>query len=308
MRRLGRAKPYKSKIPVICIGNFTMGGAGKTPSALYVAEILKQKGLTPAFLTRGYGGQIIGPHLVLPDQNTSEEVGDEPLLLARSAATVVSRNRAIGAQFIEALTDKPDIIIMDDGFQNPGLAKDLNIIVIDGATGVGNGKVFPSGPLRAPLSFQLKLADIIITIGGTPIHFADDKTPQYSANIVPDCSTEDLRDTPVIAYAGIARPSKFYRTLQDLGAIVQATHDFPDHHQFQEQDAVTLLNEAKTAAAQLITTEKDWVRLNSDEEPFAALKKHSRTIPIRLEFDATQKGQFFDLVWMYLSKETRGLQ
>ena len=163
-RRFRTARPYRSKLPVICVGNFTMGGAGKTPVALKLAALLQDRGLRPGFLTRGYGGSERGPYLVNAASDDAARVGDEPLLLAGAAPTVVSRDRPSGAKLLE--TAPVDTIIMDDGFQNPSLAKDFSLIVIDAAAGLGAARVFPLGPLRAPLAFQAGMADAILLLGG----------------------------------------------------------------------------------------------------------------------------------------------
>jgi tetraacyldisaccharide 4'-kinase len=163
-KRFRDAKPYRGKLPVICVGNFTMGGAGKTPVALRLAALLRDHGIRPGFLTRGYGGRERGPYLVNAASDGAARVGDEPLLLAEAAPTVVSRDRPSGARLLETLA--VDAIIMDDGFQNPSLAKDFSLIVIDAAAGLGSGRVFPLGPLRAPLAFQAGMADAILLLGG----------------------------------------------------------------------------------------------------------------------------------------------
>jgi tetraacyldisaccharide 4'-kinase len=162
-KRFRDAKPYRSKLPVICVGNFTMGGAGKTPVALKLAAALRDRGIRPGFLTRGYGGRERGPYLVNAASDGAARVGDEPLLLAEAAPTVVSRDRPAGARLLETLA--VDAIVMDDGFQNPSLAKDFSLIVIDAAAGLGSGRVFPLGPLRAPLAFQAGMADAILLLG-----------------------------------------------------------------------------------------------------------------------------------------------
>ncbi|MBI4723881.1 MAG: tetraacyldisaccharide 4'-kinase, partial [Rhodomicrobium sp.] len=162
-RRFRKASPYRSKLPVICVGNFTMGGAGKTPVALKLASLLHDLGRKPGFLTRGYGGRERGPHMVDGARDNAARVGDEPLLLAEAATTVVSRDRPGGARLLETLG--PDTIIMDDGFQNPSLKKDFSLIVIDAGSGIGSGRVFPLGPLRAPLAFQAGMADAILLLG-----------------------------------------------------------------------------------------------------------------------------------------------
>ena len=163
-KRFRDAKPYRGKLPVICVGNFTMGGAGKTPVALKLAALLRERGIKPGFLTRGYGGRERGPYLVNAASDGAARVGDEPLLLAEAAPTVVSRDRPAGARLLEALA--VDAIVMDDGFQNPSLAKDFSLIVIDAGAGLGSGRVFPLGPLRAPLAFQAGMADAILLLGG----------------------------------------------------------------------------------------------------------------------------------------------
>ena len=163
-KRFRDAKPYRCKLPVICVGNFTMGGAGKTPVALKLAALLRERGIRPGFLTRGYGGSERGPYLVNAASDGAARVGDEPLLLAEAAPTVVSRDRPAGARLLETLA--VDAIIMDDGFQNPSLAKDFSLVVIDAAAGLGSGRVFPLGPLRAPLAFQAGMADAILLLGG----------------------------------------------------------------------------------------------------------------------------------------------
>jgi tetraacyldisaccharide 4'-kinase len=163
-KRFREAVPYRGKLPVICVGNFTMGGAGKTPVALKLAAMLAGSGIGPGFLTRGYGGRERGPYLVNGASDDAARVGDEPLLLAEAAPTVVSRNRPAGARLLETLA--VNAIVMDDGFQNPSLAKDFSLIVIDAAAGLGSGRVFPLGPLRAPLAFQAAMADAILLLGG----------------------------------------------------------------------------------------------------------------------------------------------
>lgn len=279
-------KPYQSRLPVICIGNFTMGGAGKTPMALFLADALIAQGKRPVFLTRGYGGRITGPHLV-SQQDTADDVGDEPLLLAQKAPCVVCADRSKGAAFIEQLRRaKPSVILMDDGFQNPTLHKDLNIVVIDAQTALGNRAVFPAGPLRAPLPFQERKADIIVLVHQAGSDHFDYKTelPLYNAFLKSRPEHDSLNGQRVIAYCGIAHPQKFYTTLQELGAEIVATYDFPDHYNFQNNDAERLLQEAKTHKAQLVTTDKDFIRLPDDDDIFSALKRKSQAVGVYLSF------------------------
>ncbi len=268
-----------------------MGGAGKTPTALYIAELLQARGERPVFLSRGYGGKLRGPHLVSLKQDCALDVGDEPLLLAASAPTVISADRTKGAKFIEAQKQLlPSVIIMDDGFQNPTLFKDLNLIVVDATTLIGNGYVFPAGPLRAPINFQIEIADVIIKIGRDDNELSHDfSNLQLKAHVISDQRKETWNDKPVIAYSGIARPEKFHSTLQDLGADIRYCIDFPDHHQFDKQEVLDLLSLARETGLQLVTTQKDYVRLSASEKPYSDLKEQSKVVSIKLKL--SEEGQ-----------------
>jgi tetraacyldisaccharide 4'-kinase len=288
-KRFAEAEPYRSLLPVICIGNFTAGGGGKTPTALVVATLLAELGVRPAFLTRGYGGASEGPVLVAKGQR-AEEIGDEPLLLAEVAPTMVAADRAAGAKAIEA-TDA-DIIVMDDGFQNPSLIKDLSLVVVDAAAGIGNGLIMPAGPLRAPLEAQMARADALIVIGdgskAAPLiaAFQAQGKPVLKARMVPRQDRRWLGVLPVIGFAGIARPEKFFATLRSNGARLIDTRSYPDHYRYSERQARSLLREAKDYNAMLVTTEKDWVRLPDDPDSAAGELKHrSRPFLIAVEFD-----------------------
>jgi tetraacyldisaccharide 4'-kinase len=280
--RFALAKPYRSHRPVICIGNFTAGGAGKTPLALEIARLIKALGHEPAFLTRGYGGRIEGPYWVKPDADGAGDVGDEALLLARAAPTIVARNRPLGAQAIEAAG--AGVIIMDDGFQNPSLEKDLALIVVDATAGIGNGRVLPAGPLRAPLASQMRRASAVVCIGdGAPaLSGLPAAMPILRARIVPRDDASWLRSTAVLAYSGIGRPGKFFATLEELGARIVESVPFPDHHTFTEDEARDLIARAAWREATLVTTEKDWVRIGAATPDLAKLKAESRTLPIKL--------------------------
>ncbi len=284
--RFALARPYRARIPVICVGNFTVGGAGKTPTAVMVAELLQDMEVYPTFLSRGYGGALVGPHLVNPDRDHAGAVGDEPLLLARHAPTVISRNRKAGAAEIER--QDAGAIIMDDGFQNPQLAKDFSIIVVDAAVGVGNGWVMPAGPLRAPLRFQVQRADALLLIGaGAPGEALAQRLdlPVLRGRLAADADTRWLEDGPVIAYSGIGRPAKFFETLEQLGAEITARYAFPDHHDYTPEDASKLLSHTQQAQARLVTTQKDWVRMRDGKTPVGALKAASHILPVRLALD-----------------------
>src|SRR5262245_10150636 len=288
-RRYAGVTPYLSALPVICIGNFTAGGGGKTPTAIAVASLLKARGAKPAFLTRGYGGNSEGPVLVAKG-SSAEVVGDEPLLLAEVALTMVASDRVAGAKAIEAT--EASAIVMDDGFQNPSLAKDLSLVVVDAGAGIGNGLVMPAGPLRTPLAGQMARAGALVVIGdGSRAAllieaFARDGKPVIKARMVPRQDKRWLTVLPVIGFAGIARPSKFFDTLRGNGARLIDARSYPDHYRYSERQARSLLKEAKDYNAMLVTTEKDWVRLPDDDGSDAAELKHrSRPFAIALEFD-----------------------
>ncbi|MDO8838787.1 MAG: tetraacyldisaccharide 4'-kinase [Parvibaculum sp.] len=262
--RRRRATPERAAVPVICIGNLTVGGAGKTPVAMTVAECLIGSGEKVHFLTRGYGGRERGPIRVDPARHGAADVGDEPLLLAAVAPTWVSARRPEGAA--AAVRGGAQLIVMDDGFQNPHLAKDFSILVVDAATGVGNGCLLPAGPLRERIDDALERAHAIVINGRG--HAADGIAARARARGLPVFSAvtrpatpPDLGGTPLLAFAGIGRPEKFYRTLADLGAEVVETVDFADHHIYTENDALRLLVRARERGARLITTEKDAARL-----------------------------------------------
>jgi tetraacyldisaccharide 4'-kinase len=298
--RTARVSPYRSSLPVICLGNFTAGGGGKTPTAIAVAQLLKAQGHRPAFLTRGYGGKTQGPILV-GENDSAEAVGDEPLLLARTTPTVVAADRVAGARLIETLA--ASVIVMDDGFQNPGLNKDLSLILVDAALGLGNGLIMPAGPLRAPLDGQLAEADALIVVGdggkaaALAGAFTSHGKPVFTASIVPQGDPRWLGVLPVIGFAGIARPEKFYATLQSHGARLIDRHSFPDHHRFTEKDARALLQAASERSAMLVTTEKDWVRLPEDRATaLGELKFRSRPLPIAITFPDDDQARLKDLL------------
>jgi tetraacyldisaccharide 4'-kinase len=284
-----RARGSRAGVPVICVGDPTLGGAGKTPTAIAIAKLLIAAGARPAFVTRGYGGQKRGPLWVDPARDRAEDVGDEALLLARAAPTVVAADRAAGAAF--AATAKPTVLVLDDGFQSPALVKDFSLLVIDGDSAVGNGRVFPAGPLRAPLAAQLEKAQALISIGkgqaGEAIAARGARAgiPTFSARIVPDAAAlRKLAGQQLLAYAGIGRPEKFFRTLAEIGARLAKRRAFPDHHPYSPREAEELLAAAKARKLLLVTTEKDQARIARAPE-LAALHAASIALPIVLEFD-----------------------
>jgi tetraacyldisaccharide 4'-kinase len=279
----------RADIPVICVGDPTLGGAGKTPAAIALTKLLAAAGERPCLITRGYGGRERGPLLVDPAVHGANAVGDEALLLARAAPTVVAAGRVAGARF--AAEAKPTALVLDDGFQNPALEKDFSLLVIDGASGTGNGCVFPAGPLRAPLAAQIEKAHALVCIGkgaaGEVIVAlaAKQGLPTFVAKIIPNrLAAGKLTGRRVLAFAGIGRPEKFFRTLADIGAVVVERRAFPDHHPYSPQEARELLAAANGQGLVLVTTEKDQARIAQAPE-LAELRAASATLPVALEFD-----------------------
>ncbi len=279
----------QAAVPVICIGDPTVGGAGKTPTAIAVARLLAQAGERPMFLTRGYGGREAGPVRVDPAVHHAIDVGDESLLLARSAPTIVARAREAGAA--AAVSAGASVIVMDDGFQNPVLTKDFAVLVVDSGRGVGNGMVTPAGPLRAPLAAQLDRAHALLVIG--PSAGAVDAAaaarargiPVFRARLEPDAEfVAALGGSRVLAFAGIGSPEKFFATLAAAGIAVAATRRFADHHRYTRAEADRLREHAKREGLVLVTTEKDMVRMQGDSET-AALAAHARALPVSLALD-----------------------
>jgi len=261
--KLATTKAWASPVPVICVGNLIAGGAGKTPVAIDLAKRLQAKGKDVHFLSRGYGGHEKGPLRVEPETHDFTHVGDEPLLLATHAPTWVSRERRAGCE--AAAKAGADIIIMDDGFQNPYVAKDFSIIVIDGGFGFGNKKLIPAGPLRETIAGGLARAQAVIVVGGDRTDSMELVSKHghvpLSAQLSPGPLPEDISGKPVVAFTGIGRPDKFFETVSSLGCIVDAQIPFADHHPYSEADITHLLGTAKKTNARLLSTEKDAQRL-----------------------------------------------
>ncbi|KIL97567.1 Tetraacyldisaccharide 4'-kinase [Paramagnetospirillum magnetotacticum MS-1] len=264
--RLERAEEYRPAIPVICVGNIVAGGAGKTPVGIALARRLITAGVKPHFLTRGYGGTEVGPRAVDLDRHDFARVGDEALLLAREAPTWVARWRPDGA--VAAAEMGAEVIIMDDGFQNGSIAKDLSLVVVDGSYGFGNGRTMPAGPCREPPDQGLARADAMVVIGKDRRGLAElaraHDIPLLAARLVPGAEGAELKGRKVVAFAGIGRPEKFFASLKQCGARLTADHSFPDHHPFARADIEALLAEAESNEALLVTTAKDRVRLPAD--------------------------------------------
>jgi len=265
----------RPKARVLCVGNLTAGGTGKTPVAIALGLMLMARGKRIVFLTRGYGGRLGGAIVVDPQRHGAAEVGDEALLLAAHAPTIVARNRGDGARLADSLS--ADVILMDDGFQNFQIAKDLSLVVVDAAAGFGNGRLIPAGPLRESVARGLSRADAIVLMGdGTP------QLPPFAgailhAQLSPN-TLEALRGRSILAFAGIGRPEKFFDTLRAIGGIVIAAQAFPDHHRFTPTEISTLKDAADAAQAMLVTTAKDYVRIGT------ALRQNILPVPVQAVF------------------------
>ena len=258
-------KAGRAPVPLICVGNVTAGGAGKTPVALDLGARLKKTGRTVHFLSRGYGGRTFGPERVAVDRHTAAEVGDEPLLLARIAPTWVAVDRLAGARI--AGNEGAEVVIMDDGFQSPRLVKDLSFLVFDGASSIGNGAMLPAGPMREPLGIALRRAQAAVIIGDDRrglTRYIPKPVKVFQADMIP---VPPMGDTPgrVVAFAGIGRPEKFFQSLTEAGYDLADTVAFPDHNFFAASELADLRTRAEHYGARLITTEKDFVRLTSLE-------------------------------------------
>jgi tetraacyldisaccharide 4'-kinase len=251
------ARPFRPHARVLCVGNLTAGGAGKTPVAQTLGRMLEERGCKTAFLTRGYGGSIEGPVLADPIWHTAADVGDEPLLLAGTARTIVARDRAQGAVFADR--NKIDVIVMDDGFQNFDIVKDTSIVVVDSETGFGNGRRIPAGPLREGLS-GLERADAIVLMGDAPSPLPPTRVPVTRARLVPNHAVL-LQGRRMVAFAGIGRPEKFFNMLRLAGANLIEARAFADHHVFRAAEMTDLFAAAVRHSAELVTTEKDYFRL-----------------------------------------------
>ena len=276
-------------IPVLCVGNYHVGGAGKTPLVLALTKLLRDLGETPVVLSRGYGGRLRGPVTVDPGRHVAADVGDEPMMLAQTVPVAVARDRVDGVALAKSLG--ATVILMDDGFQNPAISKDASLIVIDGDRGLGNARVFPAGPLRAPLPPQLDRTDALIVVGdGTAAAavaaaVAARGRPVLSARLTPgEASVASLRGRRALAFAGIGDPVRFFRTLRAAGIEIVRERAFPDHHPFSDGEIEALIAEAERDALTLVTTEKDLTRLRKPDG-LPTFAKDIVPFKVTLEFD-----------------------
>jgi tetraacyldisaccharide 4'-kinase len=281
-RRLGLGPQAHMSVPVICVGNLNVGGTGKTPTVIALAQYLTDRGHRPHVVSRGYGGTLEGPHQVEPATDDVSQTGDEPMLLAAFVPTWVAKDRKAGAE--AAIAAGANVILLDDGHQNPTLHKDLSLIVVDAAIGFGNGKVMPAGPLREPVSTGLARADLLLSIGDEAAqskfqrHWSDKITvPRLTGALEPLKTGIPFAGLNVLAFAGIGHPEKFFRTLRGLGANVRQAHALSDHQPLTQTLMSRLVADAKALNAQLVTTEKDAVRVPG------RYRHRVLTVPVRLQ-------------------------
>ena len=279
--------PVKIPIPVICVGNIVVGGAGKTPTAIAIARAFIDQGLNPHFISRGYGGNTSGPLLVDYKKHNSQAVGDEPLLLAQNAPTWVSKNKVLGA--LEAVKAGASMIIMDDGHQNHTIIKDLSIIVIDSGYGFGNRRLLPAGPLREKLHDGLLRADAVVIVGEDEFDSTElskhSKLITMHSRLVINNKSIQIQNRDVVAFAGIGRPSKFFATLESIDCKLIKQYSFPDHYRYKPHEIMAMVEEAHSLSADLVTTEKDWLRLDSDA------RKMVKAIAVSLEWQRPDQIQ-----------------
>lgn len=260
-RRVARPG-WRAPVPVICCGNATAGGAGKTTLARDIGQRLAARGLAPHFLLRGYGGRLSGPVGVSPERHSARDVGDEALILAHTAPTWVSGDRAAGASL--AVAQGAQVIVMDDGLQNPTLVKDLSLLTIDGSFGFGNGHVIPAGPLREPVALAAARCQAAVLVGPddtNALAALPPGLPVLRARLVPGPEAKALAGRAVFAFCGIGNPSKFFATLAEAGAQLAGKAAFADHYPYDDNDIESLLKQAVAARATVVTTRKDIVRV-----------------------------------------------
>lgn len=298
-QNLKRAKRLELDIPVICVGNFTIGGAGKTPTVIMLARAAVAKGLKPGVLSRGYGGGIDQTTIVDPQHHRARDVGDEPLLLAREALTVISRKRVEGARLL--IREGADLIIMDDGFQSARLHFDYALMVIDTVRGIGNGWIVPAGPVRAPTRLQLQYATALLKVGSGNAADPFIRTAAragkavYESRILPVGASSEVAGKTLLAFAGIADPQKFYRTVEELGGTIAIRQSYGDHYHLGDDEIEDILATAEAGNLEIVTTAKDAVRLIGHRGAAQTLLAKARVIDIEMAFDSPKvPGQIID--------------
>ena len=293
------ARPWRAPVPVLCVGNLVVGGAGKTPVAMDLAQRLIERGARPHLLSRGYTGELAGPVQVDTARHTYREVGDEPLLLARVAPTWIARDRAAGAK--AAVAAGATALVLDDGLQNPSLVQDLKFVVVDSRYGFGNGRVLPAGPLREPAVSGLARADAVVVMGDGDSLFAriEGGPPLLRAYLLPVSDPSALKGLRAVAFAGIGRPRKFFESLEWLGATVVSAHAFADHQPYSAAMLEPILAEAARLGVSVLTTEKDWVRIPGE------LREKVTPVPVRVSWDSAREVEAL-LDRLFTIKAARG--
>lgn len=292
-RRIQTTTPFIADIPVICIGNLTVGGSGKTPIVAALRDYFKQKGVRAASLSRGYKGELSGPLKVKPGEHSARDVGDEPLMLAMSGEAWIGADRPEAAKAMMA--DGVELILMDDGHQNPTLHKDVSLVVIDGGNPIGNGFVFPKGPLREPVEEGLSRADAVLIMGSLSEKVAALSSFDHPILNLALMPTQPPPKGLLVAFAGIGRPQKFFDTLIGSGAEIAEDVPFPDHHTYSDADLSYLRQLASERGARLITTEKDHARLPEAE------RSDILSFPVRVTLDTDKLDEIFASVLKRLS-------
>lgn len=289
-RRMRNARRAEVDVPVICVGNFTVGGAGKTPTVIALARAARARGLKPGVLSRGYGGSMDRTTVVDADHHRARDVGDEPLLIAREALTVISRKRLDGARML--IAEGADLIIMDDGFQSAALKFDYALMVVDSHRGIGNGFLVPAGPVRAPTSLQLAYATALLKLGdgdGADPFIrlaARSGKPVYEGMVRPVGDAAAIAGKRVLAFAGIADPEKFFRTVRSLGAELTEQRAFGDHQHLTDDEIADILSTAQAKDLAIVTTAKDAVRLRGQNGRAQELAARIAVIEVEMAFDS----------------------
>ena len=289
-RNMRKAKRVEIEVPVICVGNFTVGGAGKTPTVIALARAAKARGLRPGVLSRGYGGSMDRTIVVDPGHHRARDVGDEPLLIARETLTVITRKRLEGARML--IAEGADLIIMDDGFQTAALRFDYALMVVDSVRGIGNGFLVPAGPVRAPIKLQLSYSTALLKLdngdGADPFIrlAARSGKPVYEGMVRPVGDAGGFAGKRVLAFAGIADPNKFYRTMEELGAEIVARRSFGDHQHLSDDEIADILATAAQQDLTIVTTAKDAVRLRGQNGRANELAAKVVVIEVEMNFDS----------------------
>ena len=292
--RMDRAKPKDVDVPVLCVGNLTVGGGGKTPTSVAIAATARKLKLSPGVISRGYGGMTTGVHLVDKDHDLAKMVGDEPLLIAQHVPIAVSANRFAAAKLL--IDNGCNFIIMDDGFQSMRLKSDFNLVVVDSRRGIGNGHVIPAGPLRAPVIPQMRHADAVLKTGAgdgadSVIRLAARAGKQVlEAKAVP-VNAAAVKNKRVLAFAGIADPDKFFDTLTTIGAYISLARTWPDHHFFADDELAELAQTAEAGDLMLVTTEKDAMRLSGGSATARQVLAKAFVLRIEMKFDQPDAPQ-----------------